>query len=289
MNDFELDNYNLNDLLKLFGLSKIDSHEDLKNAKQVVHKIHPDKSGLDKKYYIFYKDAYHRLKNIYDRENMPNNYDNSLSEEDKKKKKELNDFQVKKGDEFNRWFNEKFDAMYIKTENEKNGYSDWLKSDEDMKIYKTSSTNMNETFEKIKHEKYGHMNNELNIRVNHMDSHTQLMGTFSNDKIEEYSSDIFSGNNLKYQDVKKALTDTLIPISEQPNSNYNTNIELLQNERLKERELNLNPMTKKEAIRLFKQRDEEDNIRYKEYILKIEREHDMYSKKNKGIINKLIE
>ena len=50
--DFNLDNYNLQDLLTLFQLENNFNIEDLKNAKKIVLQLHPDKSGLDKEYFL---------------------------------------------------------------------------------------------------------------------------------------------------------------------------------------------------------------------------------------------
>ena len=50
--DLNIQNYNLNDLLNLFKLNTNFTEEELKNAKKIVLKTHPDKSNLDKKYTI---------------------------------------------------------------------------------------------------------------------------------------------------------------------------------------------------------------------------------------------
>ena len=46
--DLNIHNYELNDLLALFKLPFHFDDSDLKNAKRIVLKTHPDKSGLDK-------------------------------------------------------------------------------------------------------------------------------------------------------------------------------------------------------------------------------------------------
>ena len=52
--DLNLDNYKFDDLLNLFNLSYDFTTEELKKAKKVVLKLHPDKSKLDKKYFLFF-------------------------------------------------------------------------------------------------------------------------------------------------------------------------------------------------------------------------------------------
>ena len=51
-------NYKLNDLLKLFNLDFNFTIDDLKRAKKVVMQTHPDKSKLDKQYFLFFSKAY---------------------------------------------------------------------------------------------------------------------------------------------------------------------------------------------------------------------------------------
>ena len=63
--DLNLENYTLNDLLKLFNISFNFQEKELKDAKKIVLRMHPDKSKLDKKYFLFFSSAYKLLYNIY--------------------------------------------------------------------------------------------------------------------------------------------------------------------------------------------------------------------------------
>ena len=63
--DLNIDNYDLNDLLNLFKLDKNFNEEDLKQAKKIVLKTHPDKSGLNPDYFRFYSAAYKSIYNIW--------------------------------------------------------------------------------------------------------------------------------------------------------------------------------------------------------------------------------
>jgi hypothetical protein len=68
--DLDLNNYSMNDLLNLFNLqSTVLNDEMMKSAKKITLKMHPDKSRLDPKFYIFFTDAYNRLEYIYDFQN----------------------------------------------------------------------------------------------------------------------------------------------------------------------------------------------------------------------------
>lgn len=52
--DLNIHNYELNDLLNLFKLPFHFEESHLKEAKKMVLKTHPDKSGLDKEYFLFF-------------------------------------------------------------------------------------------------------------------------------------------------------------------------------------------------------------------------------------------
>ena len=52
--DLNIDNYELDDILKLFKIRVDFDESDLKRAKQIVLKTHPDKSKLSPDYFLFY-------------------------------------------------------------------------------------------------------------------------------------------------------------------------------------------------------------------------------------------
>ena len=64
--DLNIDNYNLDELLELFHLSYDFTENDLKQAKRIVLRTHPDKSGLPKEYFLFFSKAYKIVFNIYE-------------------------------------------------------------------------------------------------------------------------------------------------------------------------------------------------------------------------------
>jgi len=69
--DLNINNYSREDLYKLFGLnSSIILTEDImRESKKIVLKTHPDKSQLDKKYFLFFSEAYKQLFSIYEFQN----------------------------------------------------------------------------------------------------------------------------------------------------------------------------------------------------------------------------
>jgi len=63
--NLNLSDYNLNDILDLFGLDHDFTENELRNAKKVIMKVHPDKSQLNPKFFIFFSKAYNILCYIY--------------------------------------------------------------------------------------------------------------------------------------------------------------------------------------------------------------------------------
>lgn len=63
--DLNIENYNLPDILALFNLPTLFNDQDLKRAKMMVLKTHPDKSNLSKDYFLFFTKAYRIVHQIY--------------------------------------------------------------------------------------------------------------------------------------------------------------------------------------------------------------------------------
>ena len=67
--DLDMNNYTYDDLLSLFKLKYDFNETDLKNAKKIVLKMHPDKSRLAPKYFLFFSKAYKQVYSIYEFKN----------------------------------------------------------------------------------------------------------------------------------------------------------------------------------------------------------------------------
>jgi hypothetical protein len=147
--DLDITNYDYEDILKLFNISKQFNEEDLKNAKKKVLASHPDKSGLDKSYFLFFSSAYKILFNIYNfREkhsslkNLNNYNENYDAHKDEVNEELIHKIMTTKStQEFNKWFNEQFDTMKITNDYEKNGYGDWLNESNSEEIVKCNDIN----------------------------------------------------------------------------------------------------------------------------------------------------
>ena len=212
--DLNIDNYNLEDMLNLFGLNINYNVGDLKNAKKMALKTHPDKSGLKTEVFIFFSKAYNMLSKIYKLKNKTEkkveniDYDENDMEDDIGNK-ELLDMKLKtlKKKNFNKWFNDLFEKSNGKSNT--NGYGDWLKSEEGVSNIKISNkTEFDALFKKRKKE-----SRELIVKADIQDMIYNGGGTMLDTTETVYSSDIFS--KLRYDDVRKAHMETVVPVTEQ--------------------------------------------------------------------------
>lgn len=220
--DLNLENYDLDDILKLFHLDYSFGEEEIKKIYKLVLKTHPDKSGLSKDYFIFYSKAFKKLKSIYDyktkyiqranKENCvkhglysPNIVESELKNDEIKKLLEKEDF--------NKWFNEVFEKVKIADEEDSKGYGDWIKSNIENNEKASNIAMMNDLINKKKVES---RNNVLANYKGIQDLHSGIgvsQSSILRDELEEYSSDMFS--KLKYEDLKKAHTETVIPVTDE--------------------------------------------------------------------------
>lgn len=226
--DMNIDNYELEDLLKLFNLEFNFSKEDLKQAKRVVLMTHPDKSKLPKEYFLFFSSAYKIVLSIYDfrHRNINTNTDSNSSNnqmsqlraarvDEKDEEKELLLKQIKNKPNFNKLFNKLFEKNQMKFADVESGYGDWLKSNDDL----DDDTEIN----KGKHKSVSSMDAYFNDKkkkvqsiVKHNDDISDIgENTYVNltrDKPVHYSSSVFS-KNLEYQDLQKAYIESVVPVT----------------------------------------------------------------------------
>ena len=260
--DLDITNYDYEDILKLFNISKQFTTEDLKNAKKRVLASHPDKSGLDKSYFLFFSSAYKILFNIYNfREKHSsltnlNNYNENYNA-DKDEENELLIHKImttKSKQEFNKWFNEQFNTMKISNSYEENGYGDWLNSSTSEEIVKCTDLN---SMNKIMEEKKKVLRTQMLIKKNTISEfNNNHYCDLTNSKPEDYSSGLFS--NLQYEDLKKAHTESIIPVTNEDNiNNYSSYDDI----KFKRTQQSIAPMKNDEANKyLNKSKEDENNI-----------------------------
>ena len=228
--DLNIDNYSLDDILQLFRLTSDFDEADMKEAKKMVLKMHPDKSKLDSKYFLFFSKAYKTLYSIYEFKQKSQtqkiedaSYENVTSTEeeidDESKKHTLHTFfeknkKLQSPKQFNKWFNKHFENNKLLSESDSKGYGDWLKSNEDDNdLDPNKQLSLSEMTQHIEKKKA-----QMRSLINYDDSaihdfyQNNIQSTsLSTDAPQYYSSDLFSA--LPYQDLKQAHTETVIPVT----------------------------------------------------------------------------
>lgn len=231
--DLNIHNYELNDLLNLFKLPFHFKEEHLKDAKKIVLKTHPDKSGLDKEYFLFFSQAYKYLLKIHQlrQSSTTTNTEYDKDELWSKEHSVLIDGKIKtmSQEDYTDWFNSTFEKMRLKDDSEETGYGDWLKSDEDLVDETVTSTSeMNEYIQNKKKQLRA-----LVVHNDFQDMNTSNGGQF--DLVREipgnYGSSMF--DKLQFEDVRKAHCESVIPVTEEDfhNRKKYTNIDELNRER----------------------------------------------------------
>ncbi len=207
--DLDIEHYSLNDIYHLFNISDGElTEESLKYAKQIVLKMHPDKSNLDSKYFLFFSKAYKLLYGVYEFQNKSTNKKSNNEDFFDESNKNLLDNMFEKNKEFkdpanfNQWFNKSFEKHRIENPNEQ-GYGDWLKSNDGFINVNENVTkgNMNEIIEQKKRQVQA-----LTVYTGVTDTVASSLGGSLLDGGSDFSTEV-------YTDLRQAYTQTLIPVT----------------------------------------------------------------------------
>jgi hypothetical protein len=264
--DLDITNYDYDDILKLFKVGQHFNEEDLKRAKKQVLASHPDKSGLDKSYFLFFSSAYKILFNIYNfREkhssttNLNNYNENYNADTDETNALLIHKITSNKSSaQFNSWFNEQFENFKITNDYEANGYGDWLTNADGEEQEKTQDQckDLNSLHKIIEEKKQILRTHNLVKKKNVCEFNNTNYCDLTNSKPEDYSSGLFS--KFQYEDLKKAHTESLIPVTNEDNITNYSSLEDIRNKRASQV---INPLKREEATSLLnKSKEDENNI-----------------------------
>jgi hypothetical protein len=275
--DLNIDNYELDDILNLFHLTHDFGEIELKRAKDIVLKTHPDKSKLSSEYFIFYSKAYKVLYSIYCFKNKTVKSKNLEIQEynpfDEDKKEQLNEFFNKNQDlkndknNFNKWFNEQFEKNFSA---ETHGYDDWLNQPDDPQNNIVAGS-LGEAMSQI--DKRKKEMSQLVVKTNPENYAFQSFSSsgFSNldsDNVQDFSSDMYS--NLSYQDLKKAhTTDTIIPVTQDDCKTDGFDCETINQYIGFREQQNVKPLSAEETHALLKKREKEMEVETTERAYKL--------------------
>lgn len=281
--------YKFNEILELFNLSYNFGIEDLKRARMIVLKTHPDKSGLPSDYFLFYKKAFDIVVDYFKTNEktsviVPQKnpvYNSSVGTDSNKsvQKQVSSTIQTMDKHEFSRKFNKLFEENMQKKNSEKN---QWFTSETpEFDVPKTSSAaGIGQAIESIKQ-----TSSAMAVYRGVEDLVIKSTGTslYEDEEDNGYvTSDPFS--KLKYDDLRKVHKDqTVFAVSERDYANckkYNSQEELRQARGSQM----LTPIEKEEAERILRQREqaERERLLSKQYTSNLQTME--YEKKNKSVL-----
>jgi hypothetical protein len=264
--DLDITNYDYEDILKLFKVGQHFNEEDLKRAKKQVLASHPDKSGLDKSYFLFFSSAYKILFNIYNfREkhssttNLNNYNENYNADTDEANALLIHKITSNKSSaQFNSWFNEQFENFKITNDYEANGYGDWLTNangeEQEQTQTQDQCKDLNSLHKIIEEKKQILRTHNLVKKKNVCEFNNTNYCDLTNSKPEDYSSGLFS--KFQYEDLKKAHTESLIPVTNEDNITNYSSLEDIRNKRASQV---INPLKHEEATSLLNKSKEDEN------------------------------
>jgi hypothetical protein len=268
--NLNIDTYNLEDILNLFDINHNFNDVDLKNAKKIVLMTHPDKSGLPSEYFRFYTAAYKKLYFIWEFKNKSQSkitnkvYKVETADKithfskDNDNEQLLLDNYFKKNNlskdtkKFNEWFNAQFVKLKVSNEDELHGYGDWLKSEDHLDDIDENSQSITQNIE--------HKKKKIRDLIIHNDYDVLTFNsghaTITGDHPEVYSSDIFS--NLKYDDLKKAYTETVVPVTNEDYENVRKFKNIDEYKKFRSSQ-NLIPLSEKQALQYLESKEKIEN------------------------------
>lgn len=248
--DLDLEHYSLDDLYHLFGISFL-NEDTLKTAKQITLKMHPDKSQLDSKYFLFFSKAYKRLYGVYEFQNKSTTNKKYKDEDffDDSNRNILNNMfennkEFKDSKNFNSWFNNAFEKHRLENPLE-TGHGDWLKSNEGFIDVNENitKTNMNDVFEQKK--------KQMQAVTVYTGVTDMFSSTFGGSLLD--GSDAGSNN---YMDLREAYTQTLIPVTNEDYEKVKKFNSVSEYKAHRER-VDTTPLSKQEAERKLHQQQQE--------------------------------
>ena len=299
LHNLNLQSYSLDEILGLFDLTSYDiSIDHLKTAKRKVLMLHPDKSKLEPKYFLFYKKAFDVVVQFFDNQNRQNQvvtnnevvYDPSYNKEgdhvSEQIKQNVDEMKSKK---FQEKFNELFESNQMGTKPDTSRNEWFLQEQSDFQVPegKLSKQAMSDNFQQIKKQSNGliHYNG---VQSMNQDSATNNNfydddGDFSNQYV---TSDPFS--KLKFDDLRKVHRDqSVLAVSEQDIHNMQTYNSVEEFNRARSQH-SYDPLEKEHANRLLHDQEKamQQRMMQKEYQAKLQTEQ--YAEKNKDVLSSFL-
>jgi hypothetical protein len=203
--DLDIEHYSLQELLKLFKLNENFTSAEFKDARRIVHALHPDKCDKDIKYYLFFKKAYELLESVNSfKHKIEENVDAHLTFDeiidgmaDHDKKQIVDSLSVNPN--FNKEFNSLFEKYYLKEDN--SGYGDWLQSNDDMNV----------SYEDRKRQSRAIVISTIDEAPK--DKFTDLKSAYTVNSVLGVSEEDFVQRHKNIQELKRERDTQIVPLS----------------------------------------------------------------------------
>jgi len=223
--DLDIENYGFEDILQLFEIDTANyTIDDLKRAKQIVASVHPDRSKLSAEYFIFFKRAFQILAEVHrQRVHAAHDHDSMESlrvDEDSTEAAThtLYEKHVPKDcKEFHLWFNKMFeDSNESSNESSNdNGYGEWFAGEDSVDTNDTTAKTPADMARIIDSKKRALQALVSTHTVNDFMSPSSHASALGGGTPEIYEGGLFtSGGGLAFDDLKRAYTETVVPVTE---------------------------------------------------------------------------
>lgn len=239
--DLNIDNYDLNDILKLFHIPIAFNADHLKSAKKTVLKMHPDKSRLDKEYFLFFTKAYRIIYQIYTMRHESaqgyghvQDYSELIAPEgcsaDRLHGENGNNVQETAAQseklsrmtpsEFNTWFNTAFEKYVPRNSEDDAGYEAWFRGNDSDDVDGANGVEEETVEDETEEEEYntsaassGSWNSaQVRSFERHRKRIRDRLALVAVTTIEAAPPSL-SATSVQYEDLKRAHTETLIPVT----------------------------------------------------------------------------
>jgi hypothetical protein len=277
--------YKFDEVLGLFNLQNRTeiSEEDIKNAKLMVLKMHPDKSRLPPDYFLFYKKAFDIVYEFYQNQSritkpVPkeevkyNSYGRGIDSGLNKAANRQIQTTISKMDsqQFGTVFNELFEKNMLNAEKQHRDQerTKWFRTEDEPPEIHAGNGTINEKIERIK-EQQSHMmlSQYQGVQTLYTGGGGIQSGNVYDDDQDDIGSTYITSDpfsKLKYDDLRKVHKDqTIFAVSEKKAVIPNHSIDQIQQLRSTQ---DIRPMGKSESIQMM----EEQERRYREQMMKKE-------------------
>jgi len=283
--------YSFKELLDLFKLSYTFDMNELKRAKMMVLKMHPDKSRLPPEYFLFYKKAFDIIVDYFKETQKVNTevpHNEIVYETDSPDKfasKKINSTMKElSAEKFQQKFNDLFEKNMVKPRDD--SINDWFKSNDPLYQFDSiqSTSGLGQAIDTIKQ--------KTSSLVQYKGVQTMNSGGPCSSNLydeDEMTADTYVScdpfGKLKYDDLRKVHKDqTVFAVSERDYSNMTkySSMDHLQRER---GTMNLTPLEKTQAEQMLAERENA----LKQQMLSKKHAADLrsmeYAEKNKSVMS----